>query len=961
MAARPKSFITADTDVNLDFLTKEEKEALLSKKMDMIRQRNKALTERHKLIEADKKKAEEAGQAVKPTVDSQTLPAEGALKPRGRGRGQPHNKEGNRLAKERPKSSGDFRDSSDYEPIVDTTDLANYRSKGRGAPYDRDVPNNTPKNKRKPAPKEEATTFSSNFEYEPIIDMNDLDKRFGHLLNTLEGGSWPHTDHGPPPDPSFNPLADRRRSDKKEEGIDHRRHPRNYGGSTDLTRVKQNMKNLREKEKDKPQGSKPLDMVMTGKERRNHEEWKAERERYDKERIQRQMSDAGNWKRAWDADKNSQENEDQSAGYSSKLEPAKRPAGRIGSGRFDRGERDERPRSAVIVKGAVQNTDHLQQQQRQHHLEQQQQQQHVQTQVHPHPFQAVENKISRGRGRGRGRGRSRGSGSGEKFPRPKTWSGGDDRFVECQKELLLVKFDNTAGDNSVEVEYDDDEFLSSPANSPKSPPASTTPGRGPTGRTPNQVPKPQPHGGKLQQQKNKAPRNKDKSQTDTQQAPIKDNWNVTATSPTNLDQSAVAFDTDETHMNTSSRSQSYVDSEEWEDCTESSGVHEEDDEFVIPIEGLSNTATDISNDMYLECRLNPEAPEFLPSSPDLINTPLAHAGVLPWITNGSLSCPSSQESEISVHFPHGPSTSSLPLPGAHFPESLITSSQLKEKLKALAQVSQPSSLSSEDPFVSQKAPVRLQKDKDDSVKDVSAVGDEDRQQVKPSKLTESSKITDKSTELKDVNVACLTTPCNGTKDTKPPSDVVADAAVDVLNKLNEGEHSNTTVSPSDKTTIGHISACHPKELARDSSKEESKDTSKESAVTPNINSTHDCVNDKDLVREVSMTCDPAKSNSKLVSFPAEKAVNGDGSSEHKMNQESGTSEDHTLLLSFSAKEEITNIHKEGNGEQEDLKVPEVKLVVKDNDCSDANFLTESQISPLEDETGLPTANVSALS
>lgn len=42
-------FLQIDTDVNLDFLTKEEKEALLSKKMDMIRQRNKALTERHQV------------------------------------------------------------------------------------------------------------------------------------------------------------------------------------------------------------------------------------------------------------------------------------------------------------------------------------------------------------------------------------------------------------------------------------------------------------------------------------------------------------------------------------------------------------------------------------------------------------------------------------------------------------------------------------------------------------------------------------------------------------------------------------------------------------------------------------------------------------------------------------------------------------------------------------------------
>lgn len=29
--------------------------------------------------------------------------------------------------------------------------------------------------------------------------------------------------------------------------MDHRRHPRNYGGTSDLSRVKQNMKNMREK------------------------------------------------------------------------------------------------------------------------------------------------------------------------------------------------------------------------------------------------------------------------------------------------------------------------------------------------------------------------------------------------------------------------------------------------------------------------------------------------------------------------------------------------------------------------------------------------------------------------------------------------------------------------------------------------------------------------------------------
>ncbi|CAG5117119.1 unnamed protein product, partial [Candidula unifasciata] len=54
-------------------------------------------------------------------------------------------------------------------------------------------------------------------------------------------------DDGPPPDPSFNPLADRSRTDQKEGFSDHKRHPRNYGGSADLTRVKQSMRHMKEK------------------------------------------------------------------------------------------------------------------------------------------------------------------------------------------------------------------------------------------------------------------------------------------------------------------------------------------------------------------------------------------------------------------------------------------------------------------------------------------------------------------------------------------------------------------------------------------------------------------------------------------------------------------------------------------------------------------------------------------
>lgn len=41
----------------------------------------------------------------------------------------------------------------------------------------------------------QATVYSSNFEYEPIIEMKDLDKRFGPLLSIAEARIWPRIDH----------------------------------------------------------------------------------------------------------------------------------------------------------------------------------------------------------------------------------------------------------------------------------------------------------------------------------------------------------------------------------------------------------------------------------------------------------------------------------------------------------------------------------------------------------------------------------------------------------------------------------------------------------------------------------------------------------------------------------------------------------------------------------------------
>ncbi|CAG5124475.1 unnamed protein product [Candidula unifasciata] len=837
MAARPKSCISIDTDVNLDFLTKEEKEALLSKKMDMIRQRNKALTERHQLIEADKKKAEDAGQAVKPTVDSQMLPAEGAPKPRGRGRGQAHSKDGNRPMKERPKSSGDLRDSSNYEPIVDTTDLANYRSKGHSGLHEREAPNNIQKSKKKS--KEE----------------------------------------GPPPDPSFNPLADRRRSDKKEDVVDHRRHPRNYGGTSDLSRVKQNMKHLREKEKERPQGSKPLDIVMTGKERRNHEDWKAERDRYDKERIQRQMSDGGNWKRAWDADKFALENEEQSA-YSLKMEPAKRPAGRIGSGRFDRGERDDHPRSAVLVKGTVQHADHLQQQQQQwqHHDQQQ-----LPAQLHQHHSLVGENKPARGRGRGRGRGRSRG-GSGEKFPRPRTWSGGEDRFVECQKELLLVKFDNTAGDNSVEVEYDDDEFLPSPPNTSKAPQPATTQGRGPTGRTPNQASNQQARGVRPQQQKNKAAQHKDDPQINLQ-IPTEGQWN-NSTPQTAVDQFMAAFGTEGIHAHTPGHSQGFRDGDEWEDDTETSAVQEENDSGISSMVQSSTTSSSI-HDLHLECRLNPEAPEFLPTSADLIKSPNEAADTSPWNSASRSPSPLSQDSAFSPQLTPKLSTSPHTHPAIHLQES---SAPLRRGVDTVLQNYQPLLMPGEESKVLARKQAR--------------VGDPTSSEVpKPNEKP----------EIIDVNVSCLTSKRSDTKDTIHTSNDVdrANALSDAFSKARKDAlESNKAAANKEKTTSGNISASHPKRMTHNSLSEDTKNISKESATCLAAENTRDNVVAKDLLRDVSKMHGSSEGTTESI-------TNGDGSDQWKLNGVSVDSKDH--MLATHEHGVIAGSLKENFNVQEDLK------------------------------------------
>ena len=46
-----------------------------------------------------------------------------------------------------------------------------------------------------------------------------------------------------------------------------------------------------------------MTLNMTGSERIHYEEWKAERQKVDQERMDRQKTASGEWRRAWDQEK----------------------------------------------------------------------------------------------------------------------------------------------------------------------------------------------------------------------------------------------------------------------------------------------------------------------------------------------------------------------------------------------------------------------------------------------------------------------------------------------------------------------------------------------------------------------------------------------------------------------------------------------------------------------------------
>ncbi|XP_076100274.1 uncharacterized protein LOC143069489 isoform X3 [Mytilus galloprovincialis] len=358
---------------------------------------------------------------------------------RGRGRGRnDYNRQDSRSSGEDFYDKRDFRNSGEFS-------RQDSRGRGGGNQYNRQGSN--------------GNRYSGEFKRNSYHDNREQfdDSEFDQPRKRPHGGAQDYHDdrpEGPPPDPSYNFLSDRSREGmqhKQQERSDRRepprRHPKNFGGQ-DFSNVKNQMKNVKERQnRNGPPKSKfEMTVTMTGKERREYFEWKADRDRVDNARIERQKSSSGEWKREWDKEKFESDEAKQT-------EPAKRPAGRIGSGRFDRGEMDERHKGTASPEEAPRVSS-----------EKGRQRPETPTKSRGEPSPRGRGnrhpdtppRMAAGRGRGRGRGKAK-SANEAKPQRVRSTSSGDDRVVNCDSDLLVIKLDNTPGDNSVEVEYSDGE------------------------------------------------------------------------------------------------------------------------------------------------------------------------------------------------------------------------------------------------------------------------------------------------------------------------------------------------------------------------------------------------------------------------------------------------------------------------------------------------------------------------
>ncbi|XP_052827795.1 uncharacterized protein LOC106881761 isoform X13 [Octopus bimaculoides] len=648
--------MNADKELFLDILTKEEREALLTKKMEEIRKKNEALRKRHEEIEADKRQAEKM---VKPTSPKKEIK------------------------------------SVDFKPVKKEEF---HRHSGSDFDY---------------------LKLRTDMEMTPTVDsliLPDL-KFYSKILSELEVKRRPKPPArgkgpgnrvkerpkslGPPPDPAYNFLADRRREGpgydrgdrdggggggggssgsggrggggggecsnlKDNRAKDVRRHPKNYGG-IDFQNVKSKMKAARDRQSfnSTPPTKMEMSISMTGRERRQYMEWKAERDRVDKERIERQKSASGEWRREWDAEKHQQEcivnqqfklmqvspmyEENSNArrqelsrrpvesvcvseemrlcsNVQKSISPERRQkvgllSGRIGSGRFDRGERDDRQRGEAPGTKVVSCPAEVVELKRPSRIGE----------------KADKGKKLLGRGRGRGRGITA-------PPRSRIIPANlasDSRKVECTRDLLVVKIDNAPGaQDDVEVEYSDtdnialrsvggsgiasasipisyDQTSHSIVSSPYSKSCPTS-GCAPAEKMWDTIQENSWDQSQINLQNGDHLHcGNDEEDDDDEDDDDDDDEEGVMLEDEYIEDGELYSGIYEDAENEANYGlvHGMVEGEEWEDCPD-------EDDFCVEDGHLVYDKTDkIQETLRLDCQLNPEAPAFVPTSPDFLNAP----------------------------------------------------------------------------------------------------------------------------------------------------------------------------------------------------------------------------------------------------------------------------------------------------------------------------------------------------
>ncbi|CAG5117118.1 unnamed protein product [Candidula unifasciata] len=266
---------------------------------------------------------------------------------------------------------------------------------------------------------------------------------------------------------------------------------------------------------------------------------------------------------------------------------------------------------------------------------------HHRQQQSPSGFQTVQDRTPHGLGRGRGRGRGYLRELNGKLAQKSPFTGpaSEDRTVQRQKDLIVVKFDNTAGDKNTEVKYEEEfpGLISDKQNQSQT----SVPRRGPTGRTSARGSGDQLRGNGQNVQRTKEPQRKVLPQAPQQSSPKVEPVEAQPVIPNNLDASPEPV---ESHTNP----ESGEDSDEWEDCSDASDIPEEDDSFQADVAKVSETKESTAvHDLHLECTLAPDVSEFVPESPDFMKTPPGHVKVLNWATDCCPTSPSSQDSSVT--------------------------------------------------------------------------------------------------------------------------------------------------------------------------------------------------------------------------------------------------------------------------------------------------------------------------